>query len=60
MRYYSAFSFFSLALAQDWQTRLTKPAIHPNLDFVEQGLQDNLPEISFTATKWNNNLIPKE
>lgn len=62
MRYYTAaFLFSSLALAQDkWQTRLTKPAIHPNLDFVEQGLQVNLPEISFTATKWNNNLIPKE
>lgn len=52
---------FSVALAQgDWDAPLSKPAIHPNLDFVEDGLQRYLPEISFTLNKWNDNRIPKE
>lgn len=48
------------ATAEEWQTRLTKPGIHRNLDFLEEGLQRYLPEISFVARKWNNNKIPKE
>ncbi|KAJ4155824.1 hypothetical protein LMH87_001051 [Akanthomyces muscarius] len=53
--------FFSVALAQgDWSAPLSKPAIHPNLDFIEDGLQRYLPEISFTLNKWNDNRIPQE
>lgn len=53
--------FFSVAFAQgDWGAPLSKPAIHPNLDFIEDGLQRYLPEITFTLKKWNDNRIPQE
>lgn len=53
--------FLSVALAQgDWGAPLSKPAIHPNLDFIEDGLQRYLPEITFTLKRWNDNRIPQE
>ncbi|KAJ3496403.1 hypothetical protein NLG97_g2688 [Lecanicillium saksenae] len=40
--------------------KLTKPPVHPNLDYLEAGLEKYLPETSYTLHEWNNGYIPEE
>ena len=39
--------------------KLTKPPVHPNLDYLEAGLEKYLPETSYTLHEWNNGYIPE-
>lgn len=39
--------------------KLNKPPVHPNLDYLEAGLEQYLPETSYTLHEWNNGYIPE-
>ncbi|TQV95245.1 hypothetical protein V2A60_009709 [Cordyceps javanica] len=40
--------------------KLNKPPVHPNLDYLEAGLEEYLPETSYTLHEWNNGYIPEQ
>lgn len=40
--------------------KLSKPPLHPNLDYLKAGLDKWLPETGYTLNKWNNGYIPSE
>ncbi len=46
----------ALALAQ----RLDKPPLENNLDYLQQGLLDNLHPVQSTQTKWPTGWIPAD
>ncbi|KAL8842394.1 MAG: hypothetical protein Q9170_000522 [Blastenia crenularia] len=48
--------FTTLSSAQ----RLTKPALHPNLDYLQQGLLDNLHPTHSTWDQWGAGWIPAD
>lgn len=47
-------------VAHDTGARLTKPPLANNLDYLEKGLEEHLPQTPYTLSKWNNGYIPEE
>ncbi|KAH8891452.1 putative conidiation-specific protein, partial [Thozetella sp. PMI_491] len=50
----------TIVLAHDTGSRLTKPALANNLDYLEEGLVKNLPLTPYTVNKWDPGYIPSE
>ncbi|KAL9088206.1 MAG: hypothetical protein Q9165_006333 [Trypethelium subeluteriae] len=51
----------SFALAQhDTSAPLTKPTLVDSLNYLEQGLEDNLAQTAYTLSQWTNGQIPKD
>lgn len=47
-------------VAHDTGARLTKPPLANNLDYLEKGLEEHLPQVTYTLSKWTNGYIPEE
>lgn len=44
----------------DVGARLTKPPLANSLDYLEKGLEQHLPQVAYTLSKWTNGYIPEE
>jgi hypothetical protein len=56
----SALVAATVVSAWDSGAKLDKPALRSNLDYLNQGLVDHLPETSFTKDQWGAGWIPEE
>ncbi|KAI4140971.1 MAG: hypothetical protein L6R39_005570 [Caloplaca ligustica] len=55
----AVYLFSTLTTADEW-TRLTKPALVPNLDYLHQGLLDHYPSVHSRYDIWGPGWIPQD